>query len=181
MNDMAQRQCRAGRQGRERHAGADAGRACARPRAQGERNDHGGRRRKGDRCGVEPSAGATGVVVVIDREFDGYFAELARGLAHASLPTRTWSRSRSSPKPTGWMRRSSAASTPRPFPSASSPPTTVRRPTTGRRRPAGENNTNGHSHSFAKGKSQIAKFLNRYGLSFGSQINGQSGGGSPLI
>jgi hypothetical protein len=28
---------------------------------------------------------STGVVIVIDRDFDGYFAELARGLASASL------------------------------------------------------------------------------------------------
>ncbi len=34
---------------------------------------------------LKASSGATGVVVVIDREFDGYFAELARGLKHASL------------------------------------------------------------------------------------------------
>ena len=31
------------------------------------------------------SSAATGLVVVIDRDFDGYFAELARGLKHASL------------------------------------------------------------------------------------------------
>ena len=33
---------------------------------------------------LAPTA-STGLVVVIDREFDGYFAELARGLKHASL------------------------------------------------------------------------------------------------
>ena len=32
-----------------------------------------------------PSDAATGLVVVIDRDFDGYFAELARGLSHVSL------------------------------------------------------------------------------------------------
>ncbi len=32
---------------------------------------------------------ATGLVVVIDRDFDGYFAELARGLANASLAHRS--------------------------------------------------------------------------------------------
>src|SRR5271167_1770947 len=31
------------------------------------------------------SDASTGLVVVIDRDFDGYFAELARGLKHASL------------------------------------------------------------------------------------------------
>jgi hypothetical protein len=31
------------------------------------------------------SQAATGLVIVIDPEFDGYFAELARGLANASL------------------------------------------------------------------------------------------------
>jgi hypothetical protein len=31
------------------------------------------------------SGAATGLVVVIDPDFDGYFAELARGLANASL------------------------------------------------------------------------------------------------
>ena len=34
---------------------------------------------------LKSSAAATGLVVVIDRDFDGYFAELARGLSHASL------------------------------------------------------------------------------------------------
>jgi hypothetical protein len=31
------------------------------------------------------SAAATGLVIVIDPDFDGYFAELARGLANAAL------------------------------------------------------------------------------------------------
>ena len=32
-----------------------------------------------------PSAAATGLVIIVDRDFDGYFAELARGLANAAL------------------------------------------------------------------------------------------------
>ena len=36
-----------------------------------------------------PSSAATGLVVVIDREFDGYMAELARGLATAALAHRS--------------------------------------------------------------------------------------------
>jgi len=34
---------------------------------------------------VAPTSGATGLVVVVDRDFDGYFAELARGLTSAAL------------------------------------------------------------------------------------------------
>jgi len=34
---------------------------------------------------IGPSTLSTGVVIVIDRDFDGYFAELARGLANSSL------------------------------------------------------------------------------------------------
>ena len=34
------------------------------------------------------SQAATGLVIVIDPDFDGYFAELARGLANASLAHR---------------------------------------------------------------------------------------------
>ena len=36
-----------------------------------------------------PSSAATGLVVVIDRDFDGYMAELARGLANAALAHRS--------------------------------------------------------------------------------------------
>ena len=36
-----------------------------------------------------PSNAATGLVVVIDRDFDGYLAELARGLSQASLAHKT--------------------------------------------------------------------------------------------
>ena len=36
-----------------------------------------------------PSSAATGLVVVIDRDFDGYLAELARGLANAALAHRS--------------------------------------------------------------------------------------------
>ena len=35
------------------------------------------------------SNAASGLVIVIDRDFDGYFAELARGLANASLAHRS--------------------------------------------------------------------------------------------
>ena len=35
-----------------------------------------------------PSEAATGLVIVIDPDFDGYFAELARGLTNASLAHR---------------------------------------------------------------------------------------------
>jgi uncharacterized protein YbjT (DUF2867 family) len=35
------------------------------------------------------SEAATGLVIVIDPDFDGYFAELARGLSNASLTHRT--------------------------------------------------------------------------------------------
>ena len=35
------------------------------------------------------SNAATGLVIVIDRDFDGYFAELARGLANAALAHRS--------------------------------------------------------------------------------------------
>lgn len=34
---------------------------------------------------IGKSTASTGVVIVIDRDFDGYFAELARGLTNASL------------------------------------------------------------------------------------------------
>jgi hypothetical protein len=34
---------------------------------------------------VGPSEAATGLVIVIDRDFEGYLAELARGLANAAL------------------------------------------------------------------------------------------------
>ena len=34
---------------------------------------------------IGSSIASTGVVIVIDRDFDGYFAELARGLANSSL------------------------------------------------------------------------------------------------
>lgn len=34
---------------------------------------------------IGASTASTGVVIVIDRDFDGYFAELARGLANSSL------------------------------------------------------------------------------------------------
>jgi SpoIIAA-like len=35
------------------------------------------------------STAASGLVIVIDRDFDGYFAELSRGLAKASLAHRS--------------------------------------------------------------------------------------------
>ena len=35
-----------------------------------------------------PSPAATGLVVVIDRDFDGYMAEIGRGLANAALAHR---------------------------------------------------------------------------------------------
>src|SRR5271166_4213169 len=35
-----------------------------------------------------PSAAATGLVIIVDRDFDGYFAELARGLANAAMADR---------------------------------------------------------------------------------------------
>ncbi len=35
--------------------------------------------------GTSLGAASTGVVIVIDRDFDGYFAELGRGLANVSL------------------------------------------------------------------------------------------------
>jgi hypothetical protein len=38
---------------------------------------------------IGQSSASTGVVIVIDRDFDGYFAELARGLANASLAHRS--------------------------------------------------------------------------------------------
>ena len=34
---------------------------------------------------VGPSGAETGLVIVIDRDFDGYFAEVAQGLANAAL------------------------------------------------------------------------------------------------
>jgi len=34
---------------------------------------------------IGQSTASTGLVIVIDRDFDGYFAELARGLTNASL------------------------------------------------------------------------------------------------
>ena len=37
---------------------------------------------------IGPSSAASGLVVVIDRDFDGYFAELARGLANVALAHR---------------------------------------------------------------------------------------------
>ena len=38
---------------------------------------------------LAPSSASSGLVVVIDRDFDGYFAELSRGLANASLAHRS--------------------------------------------------------------------------------------------
>ena len=35
------------------------------------------------------ASAATGLVVVVDRDFDGYFAELARGLANVALAHKT--------------------------------------------------------------------------------------------
>jgi hypothetical protein len=35
------------------------------------------------------SSASSGLVIVIDRDFDGYFAELSRGLANASLAHRS--------------------------------------------------------------------------------------------
>ena len=37
-----------------------------------------------DLAGSEGTIDAKGLAVVVDRDFDGYFAELARGMAHAS-------------------------------------------------------------------------------------------------
>jgi hypothetical protein len=37
------------------------------------------------RAALGPSEAAAGLVIVIDPDFDGYFAELARGLTNASL------------------------------------------------------------------------------------------------
>ena len=78
--------------------------------------------------------GATpaGLVVVVDRDFDGYFAEIARALADAPRLTRLWSGSLWSRTPTGSTKRASAASAVRP--SGSLRPPSEKRRSTGRRR-----------------------------------------------
>ena len=45
-------------------------------------------KRRSTRRSANPEA-ATGLVIVIDPDFDGYFAELARGLTNASLAHRS--------------------------------------------------------------------------------------------
>ncbi len=40
-------------------------------------------------AGLGATSAATGLVIVISRDFDGYFAELARGLANVSLAHKT--------------------------------------------------------------------------------------------
>ena len=67
------------------------------------------------------SEAATGLVIVIDPDFDGYFAELARGLTTASLAHRSLVKLAVVTDPDGWMKPGSAASTRRRFPSGCSP------------------------------------------------------------
>ncbi len=94
----------------------------------------------------------TGLVVVIDPDFDGYFAELARGLTTVSLAHRNIVRiavvTERRPNRRGQAQRILPS---RPSRSASTPPAIDRRPTTGRMRRDAANSSRSDAARFRDG------------------------------